>query len=132
MNSSSESEGRLPDTESSTGARAALAGMSAPARASMVNRTHRIVRERARILQARRNRIRSLWIPLTICSALLVILCSALWTVLDGYELVPTGIPDSSGQFMVVLFWFFPVSMALLAMVWFRRIRKRTGDEAAQ
>jgi cytochrome c-type biogenesis protein CcmH/NrfF len=38
--------------------------------------------------------------------------------------------PDSSDQFLVLGLWFFPVSMALLAMVWFRRTRKRSGSEA--
>jgi hypothetical protein len=98
----------------------------------MVNRTHRVVRERAKTLQAHRSRVRSLWIPLTICSALLLMICSAVWTVLDGYELTPMGIPDSSDQFLVLVLWFLPVSMALLVMVWFRHMRKRSGAEAMQ
>jgi hypothetical protein len=112
--------------------RAALPEMNTSARASLVNRTHRVVRERAKMLAARRRRIRSLWIPLTICSALVLIICSAVWTVLDGYELTEIGVPDSSDQFLVLLLWFFPVSMALLIMVWFRRTRGRSGEEAAQ
>jgi hypothetical protein len=106
--------------------------MNVAARASMVNRTHRVVRERARMLQAHRSRVRSLWIPLTICSALLLMICSAVWTVLDGYELTPIGVPDSSDQFLILSLWFFPVSMALLVMIWFRRSRKQSGGEAAR
>ncbi len=114
-------------------ARAALPEMNTSARASTVNRTHRVVRERAKILQARRSRVRSLWIPLTMCSALLLMICYAVWTVLDGYEITPMGIPDSSDQFLVLLLWFFPVSMALLLMVWFRRMRgKRSGQEVVR
>jgi hypothetical protein len=113
-------------------ARAALPVMNAAARASMVNRTHRVVRERARMLQVRRSQLRSLWIPLTICSALLLMICSAVWTVLDGYELVPIGVPDSSDQFLILFLWFFPLSMALLVMVWFRRTRGRSGGEATR
>ncbi|MEO8736054.1 MAG: hypothetical protein ABI380_05905 [Edaphobacter sp.] len=115
-----------------TQARAALPDANMSARASMVNRTHRVVRERAKILAERRNRVRSLWIPLTICSALLLMICSAVWTVLDGYELIPIGVPDSSDQFLILFLWFFPVSMALLVMVWFRRTHKHSAGEAAQ
>jgi hypothetical protein len=94
-------------------------------RASVVNRTHRVVRERAKMLAARRSRIRSLWAPLTICSSLFVIICTAVWNVLDAYEGTPNGVPDASNQFLVLCLWFFPVSMALLALVLFRRARKR-------
>ena len=111
--------------------RSELIEMNAVASASMVNRTHRVVRERAKVMKARRSLVRSLWIPMAICSALLVIFCSAVWSVLDQYELVPTGMPDSSDQFFVLLLWFFPVSAALIAMVWFRRVRNHTEDEAA-
>jgi hypothetical protein len=106
--------------------------MSAPARASVVNRTHRVVRERAQSLAMRRSRVRSLWIPLAVCSALLIILSSAVWSILDQYEAIPTGVPDASNQFLVLLLWFLPVSMALLALVLFRRARKGTDREAAQ
>jgi cytochrome c-type biogenesis protein CcmH/NrfF len=59
-----------------------------------------------------------------------MILCTAVWSVLDQYEAAPMGVPSASNQFLVLLVWFFPVSMALLAMVWFRRTRKRSGREA--
>ncbi|WP_353069639.1 hypothetical protein RBB75_04140 [Tunturibacter empetritectus] len=95
------------------------------ARASVVNRTHRVVRERAKALAARRNRIRSLWIPLAICSSLFVIIYTAVWSALDAYDVTPTGVPDASNQFLVLCLWFFPVSMALLALVLFHRARKR-------
>jgi hypothetical protein len=104
--------------------------MNMSARASIVNRTHRVVRERARMMEERRSRVRSLWIPLTMCAALLLMICSAVWTVLDGYDLTPIGIPDSSDQFLVLLLWFLPVSMALLVTVLFHRMRKGSGGEA--
>jgi hypothetical protein len=110
-------------------ARAVLADCSAPARASVVNRTHRVVRERAKSMAARRSRFRSLWIPLAVCSSLLIIICTAVWTALDAYEVTPSGMPDASNQFLVLCLWFLPVSMALLAVVLFQRARKR---EAAQ
>jgi len=99
------------------------------ARASVVNRTHRVVRERAKKIAARRNRVRSLWIPLAVCSSLLVIISTAVWSVLDAYDVTPNGMPDASNQFLVLCLWFLPVSMALLAVVLFQRARKR---EAAQ
>ena len=107
--------------------------LSAAARASLVNRTHRVVRERAQVMADRRSRIRSLWLPIAVCSGMLVIICTAVWTLLDEYEITPTGIPDASGQFLVLLLWFLPVSMALLSMIWFRRVRtKRSSREFMQ
>jgi hypothetical protein len=113
-------------------ARSAQVDISSSARASLVNRTHRVVRERAKILAARRSRVRSLSVPLGVCSALLIIICTAVWSVLDEYELTPTGVPDASNQFLVLILWFFPVSMALFAMVLFRRARRRVDREIAQ
>ena len=110
-------------------AKAVLVGRSAPARASVVNRTHRVVRERAKTMAARRSRVRSLWIPLAVCSSLLVIICTAVWSALDAYDVTPSGVPDASNQVLVLCLWFLPVSMALLAVVLFQRARKR---EAAQ
>jgi len=107
--------------------------MSAAARASLVNRTHRVVRERAQVMAARRSKMRSLWLPIAVASGLLIIICTSVWNLLDEYELSPTGIPDASDQFLVLLLWFLPLSMALLTIVWFRRTRaKRTGREFMQ
>jgi hypothetical protein len=116
---------KIPDES-----RESMPRLSAAARALLVNRTHRVVRARAQAMAARRSRIRSLWLPIAICSGMLVIVCTAVWSLLDQYELTPNGIPDASDQFLVLLLWFLPVSMALLAMVWFRRIHtKRSGRE---
>jgi hypothetical protein len=95
------------------------------ARASVVNRTHRVVRERAKTMAARRSRVRSLWIPLAVCSSLLVILCTGVWSALDAYDVTPSGMPDASNQFLVLCLWFLPVSLVLLAVVLFQRARKR-------
>jgi hypothetical protein len=115
--------------ESKSALRSALSEMNAPARASAVNRTHRVVRERAQSIAARRSRIRSLWIPLAICSSLLIILCTTVWSLLDQYDVTPTGLPDASNQYLVLCLWFFPVSIALLALVLFRRARRRADEE---
>jgi len=115
--SSQDASGSVPREE--------LTDLRMGARASVVNRTHRVVRERAKTLAARRNRIRSLWIPLAICSSFFVIICTAVWSALDAYDVTPNGVPDASNQFLVLCLWFFPVSMALLALVLFHRARKR-------
>ena len=106
-------------------AREALTDHHAPARGSVVNRTHRVVRERATTMAARRSQFRSLWIPLAVCSSLLVIICTAVWSALEAYDVTPGGVPDASNQFLVLCLWFLPVSMALLAVVLFQRARKR-------
>jgi hypothetical protein len=104
-------------------ARPAMTDMNA--RASVVNRTHRVVRERANTIAAQRSRARSLWIPLAVCSSLLLIICTAVWSALEAYDVTPGGVPDASNQFLVLCLWFLPVSMALLALVLFQRTRKR-------
>jgi hypothetical protein len=110
-----------------------IGALNVSARASMVNRTHRIVRERARQMSSRRDRIRSLMVPLLISAAMFVILVTAIWTLLDGYELTPTGVLDSSDQFLVLVCWFLPVTGVLLGMVWFTRMRsRRSGSEMAR
>ncbi len=121
----SEGFERSISRETSSLTRAVFADVNAPARASVVNRTHRVVRERAKTLAARRSRIRSLWIPLAVCSSLLVIISTAVWSELDAYDVTPSGVPDASNQFLVLCLWFLPVSMALLAVVLFQRARKR-------
>jgi hypothetical protein len=118
--------------EAQRSVRTALGVSTEPARALAVNRTHRVVRERVRVIAARRSKVRSLWIPMGVCSALLVIICTALWTALDQYDATPTGVPDASNQFLVLCLWFLPLSLALLAVVFVHRSRKLAESEAAQ
>jgi hypothetical protein len=109
--------------------RASFPAMSSAARSSMVNRTHRVVRERAKSLNARRSLVRSLWFPMVVCSAMLVILCWTVWSVFAEFETVPSGLPESGDQFFVLLLWFLPISLSLLAVVWFRRSRSGSGED---
>jgi TRAP-type C4-dicarboxylate transport system permease small subunit len=116
----------------------AQVGVALGARACVVNRTHRVVRERAKVMQARRSRARSLMAPLAICSVLLILTCFAIWTGMYQYqatEAVQTDITglattDASNHFLVVLLWFVPVSFALLAAVLYRRRRNGVDREA--
>ncbi len=104
------------------------ADSSTAARAQLVSRTHRVVRERAQTLSSQRSRRRGLWIPMTISAAFLVILCTAIWALLDQYELTLNGVPDASSQILLFLLWFFPVSAAILALAWAHRSRIDRGS----
>ena len=97
----------------------------------LVNRTHRVVRYRALEMKARRNYIRSLMVPLAICSALLILSIAAVWTGLYDSQNAADALQDvsstiaavSDNQFMVVLFWFVPVTLAVMGTVWLTRTR---------
>ena len=122
-------------------ARSALNGVDTAARGAVVSRTHRVVRERAQIMQARRSHVRGLMVPLIICSALLILTGLAVWTGLyqaqaaGAAEAVQADVTalasmDSSNHLVVVLLWFVPVSLAALATVLYRRTRDCAYDEA--
>ncbi len=130
--SSTEAAMELKDQIRSLGFedRTAFTGLSAAARASMVNRTHRVVRERAQTLNARRTLLRSLWFPMLVCSAMLVILCWTVWTVFAEFEVVPSGVPESGDQSFVLLLWFLPISATLLAAAWIRRTRNGSFEDS--
>ena len=72
-------EGASPERD--TTLRSAIRQIDSAAVSARVNRTHRVVRERARTIQARRSRVRSLFVPLGIFSAFLIGLCVAVWNV---------------------------------------------------
>ena len=114
------------------------------ASSKLVNRTHRVVRERAQVLKARRSRVRSLMVPLAVCSALLILTVAAVWTgmydyrgAVDAYQDAAGALQDvsstiaaaSDDEFMVVLLWFVPVTMAVLGTVWVSRSRSGTASE---
>jgi hypothetical protein len=97
------------------------------ARATVVNRTHRVVREQAQNMREQRERSRSLWVPLAICSMFMMALCYSVWYMLDGYDATPNGIPDASDQVILFLIWSIPVIAAVVGMVWFKRERLNEG-----
>lgn len=107
--------------------------MNFTARASVVNRAHRVVREQALVMREQRQRSRSLWVPLGIFSMLLMGLCYAVWAVLAGYdELSPNGVPDASDQLFLLLLWSLPVTAVLLGLVWFQRERDKANREVTR
>ena len=121
-------------------ARTALRNTPAVAHAGIVNRTHRVVRERAKVMQQKRNRERSLMVPVIICSVLLILSVLAVWTGLYQYEAVEaaeavqadvaTLATTDNNHVLVILLWFVPVSVAVLTTVWVRRSRNNADDEA--
>jgi hypothetical protein len=102
------------------------------ARASVVNRTHRIVREQARQMQEQKQKSRSLWLPLGLFSVLVVMICYGIWATMDANDFASNGVPDASGQMILFLLWSLPVTMVVLGLVWFKRNRGRSGNEVQQ
>jgi hypothetical protein len=96
------------------------------ARAGVVNRTHRVVREQALQMREKRSRTRSLWVPIGIFSVLLPIILFAVWFVIDGYDLTPNGVPDASDQMMLLLMWSVPLTIVLVGLVWYQRQRAQS------
>lgn len=99
------------------------------ARAQVVNRTHRVVREQAMVMRQQKSQKRSLWAPVVICSGMLLIICYAIWGMMDGYDLTPTSIPDASDQLMILVLWSLPVTAFVLGLVWMKRGRNRGNSE---
>jgi uncharacterized membrane protein len=108
---------RFPERQSMNGARA-----------SVVNRTRRIVREQALVMQAQRRRQRSLWAPIALCSTLLITIFYAVWFLMDSNDITPTGVPDASDQMFLITIWSLPITVVLLLMVWFRRGHGRLAE----
>ena len=66
--------------------------------------------------------------PLGIFSILMIVICYAVWGMMDGYDLTPTGIPDASDQLMILLAWTLPITAVVLGLVWFKRVRRTDGE----
>lgn len=115
--------------------------LGATARAGVLNRTRRVVRQRARFMQARRSHVRSLLLPLMICSALLILCATAVWSGLYQYQaaevdgvvqadVAALAATEATNHLLVALLWFVPVSAALIIAAWVRRSRKNAGGGA--
>src|SRR5208283_2214412 len=108
-----ESQYHSLPSDSAALAYSAQDGVTLGARACVVNRTHRVVRERAAVMQERRSKARSLLVPLAICSALLILLAVIVWggLYLEAAEAVQADVSalattDLSNHILVVLLWF--------------------------
>ena len=110
------------------------------ARAAVVNRTRRIVRERAVAMQARKRTARNLVVPCIICSIVLVSIAVAVWSVADegiaGWEdslwkrITELG-GDAGSTISILLVWFLPLSVISAAAVLLRRARTREESQEA-
>ncbi|SFS07969.1 hypothetical protein SAMN05421771_1413 [Granulicella pectinivorans] len=105
----------------STAARNPIA--STTVRASVVNRTHRVVRERARVMQAQKSRNRSLWAPILVASSLIIMIVCACWFMFDEYEMLADNALDSKFHLPILLIWFLPVTGALLIVALLKRFK---------
>lgn len=108
------------------------------ARAAVVNRTHRIVRARAQAIQQRKRTVRDLIVPVAICSALLLFIATAVWSLGDEYLLeIEGGLwhrilelgADTGNTISIVLVWFLPISVISAAFVLLRRSRNSNRDD---
>ena len=109
-----------------------LHSSSENARASIVNRTHRVIRAEAMTMREQKQKSRSLLAPLAIVSVLLMVLCYAIWFMLDGYDMTPNGVPDASDQMVLLLVWSLPVTCVILGVVWLKRGRNRSGNNSSE
>jgi len=99
------------------------------ARARVVNRAHRVVREQALQMREQKEKSRSLWVPLGIFSVLMVVICYGIWATMDSYDFASNGVPDASDQMILFLLWSLPVTAVVMGLVWFKRSRGRSGNE---
>jgi hypothetical protein len=115
----------------------ASSSVSAAARAAIVNRTHRVVRERAMEMQKQKKSRRELVLPLLICSAVLLLLCYAGSVVASGSafcgvesqlehrasRLFSGQTMDTGSPAFILLFWFLPITVVTVVAVYLRRNR---------
>ncbi len=143
MNGSSDSQFDPLADDSVALARAALANLGTVARAGVVNRTHRVIRHRARVIKARRTHVRGLMLPLILSSVLLLLTVAAVWSGLYQYQaaeaaeavqadVAALAASDAANHLLVVLLWFVPVSMAVLGTLLFRRSRSGVDRETVR
>jgi hypothetical protein len=110
------------------------------ARAAVVNRTHRIVRARASAIQERKRTVRNLVLPFVICSALLVLIANAIWSIGDDalaaeiegstvwHRIMEFG-ADAGNNISILLVWFLPISVLTAAIILYRRNRNHRDRE---
>jgi hypothetical protein len=136
-------ESQFDPQESDVIARTAFGSVDTGARASVVNRTHRVVRQRAKLMQARRSHMRGLMVPLIICSILLILTAVAVWSGLYQYQaaeaaeavqadVAALATSDANNHFLVMLLWFVPVSIVLLGTLLIRRSRSAASRETVR
>jgi cytochrome c biogenesis factor len=105
------------------------------ARAAVVNRTHRVIRERATAMRERKRSTRDLIVPFVVCSALLLFIAAAVVHVTDESisdvaglwkRIVDLG-ADAGSEVSLLLLWFLPLSVITAAVVLLRRNRRTSN-----
>jgi hypothetical protein len=135
------SDPQFQTNEAAEFARSAMRSIPVANRSGVVNRTHRVIRERARVMQEKRTRNRSLMVPMIVCSVLLILSAIAVWSGLYQYEateaagmvqadVATLAAAETTNHFMLVMLWFAPVLIAVITTVWVRRSRNTADDEA--
>jgi hypothetical protein len=114
-------------------ARAAVRSLPLAADPARVGRTHRVVRERAQVMRESRQQRRSLWLPLTIASAMMIMLFYAVWSGFVQYDVAEisdevAGSLRGGSQMLILGLWFLPVTVTALFFVWIQRNRNRNDD----
>ena len=114
-------------------ARQALRSLPVAADAARVGRTHRVVHERALNMQQVTQQRRTLWLPLTIGSAMMALLCYAVWSGLAQYDVAElsdevTAAMRGGSQMLILGLWFLPVTATALVFVWLRRNHHKGDD----
>lgn len=114
-------------------ARAAVRSLPLAADPARVGRTHRVVRERAQIMRESRHQRRTLWLPLTIASAMMIMLFYAVWSGFVQYDVAEisdelAGSLRGGSQMIILGLWFLPVTVTALFFVWIQRNRNRNDD----
>jgi len=102
------------------------------ARAAVVNRTHRVIRQRANAMRERKRTTRDLIVPFVVCSALLFFIAAAVLHVTDESISDIAGIwkrivdlgADAGSEVSLLLLWFLPLSVITAAVVLLRRNRR--------
>jgi hypothetical protein len=102
----------------------ALHQVNAAATHALVGRTQRMVRERGSVMQSQKRLLRSLLLPILVCSAMVVMIAHSAWMVLEqpNPEVVESSV--SSTPLYLLTLWFLPLTAGVLVMIWFRRGRK--------
>ncbi|HEY0308659.1 MAG TPA: hypothetical protein VGB94_10895 [Acidobacteriaceae bacterium] len=114
--------------------RQALRGLPLAADVTRVGRTHRVVHERALAMQQVTLQRRTLWLPLTIGSMMIAIICYAAWSGLAQYDAAELSDDvfaalRGGSQMMLLGLWFLPVTATALIFVWLRR-NHHQGDDS--
>ncbi len=90
-------------------------------------------------MQARKRTVRDLLVPIVLCSGLLLMIATAVWTVADELHADGEGISvwkrvmelggDAGSSISILLVWFLPLSVITAAIVLLRRNRGSHNDD---